>query len=147
MRSLLLERKITIFKFYIYLKLMTENVFIAILGLQGHKRMGKTCAYKMLCFLRHPTAHAWVGHSFQFYGPLVTESEPTLQVEVSLVLTEVHFFSIFWYLGGFVFLQISYSQADLSSIITGSSITDFLFQECLSLISRFLTGVYFLQIF
>ena len=28
-----LERKITIFKFYIYLKLMTENFFSAILGL------------------------------------------------------------------------------------------------------------------
>jgi len=42
------------FKFDIYLLTMTENVFIVILGLQGHKIMGKTCAPKMFCFLRHP---------------------------------------------------------------------------------------------
>jgi len=34
--------------------MMKEKFFIVILGLQGHKRMGKTCAPKMLCFLRHP---------------------------------------------------------------------------------------------
>ncbi len=39
------------FKFDIYLLMMTENVFIVILGLQGHKRMGKTCAPKKFCFL------------------------------------------------------------------------------------------------
>ena len=49
------------FKFDIYLLMITENVFIVILGLQGHKRMGKTCAPKMLCFLRHPSAHIKLG--------------------------------------------------------------------------------------
>jgi hypothetical protein len=34
--------------------MMKEKIFIVILGFQGHKRMGKTCAPKMLCFLRHP---------------------------------------------------------------------------------------------
>ncbi len=37
--------------------MMKENFFIDILGLQGHKRMGKTCAPKILCFLRHPNVH------------------------------------------------------------------------------------------
>ncbi len=45
------------FKFDIYLLMITENVFIVILGLQGHKRMGKTCAPNKFCFLRHPTAY------------------------------------------------------------------------------------------
>ena len=37
--------------------MMKEKIFIIILGLQGHKRMGKTCAPKMLCFLRHPNGY------------------------------------------------------------------------------------------
>ncbi len=42
------------FKFDIYLLMMTEKIFIVILGLLGHNRMGKTCAPKMFGFLRHP---------------------------------------------------------------------------------------------
>ena len=38
--------------------MMKEKFFIVILGLQGHKRMGKTCAPKMLCFLRHPIMYS-----------------------------------------------------------------------------------------
>ncbi len=37
--------------------MMKENILIVILGLQGHKGMGKTCAPTMLCFLRHPNEH------------------------------------------------------------------------------------------
>ena len=39
--------------------MMKEKFFIVILGLQGHKRMGKTCAPKMLCFLRHPSVYLY----------------------------------------------------------------------------------------
>jgi hypothetical protein len=46
------------FKFDIYLLMITENAFIVILGLQGHKRMGKTCAPNKFCFLRHPSMHS-----------------------------------------------------------------------------------------
>jgi hypothetical protein len=49
-------QKITIFKFDIYLLMMTEKIFVVILRLLGHNRMGKTCAPKMFGFLRHPTA-------------------------------------------------------------------------------------------
>ena len=38
--------------------MMTEKIFIVILGLLGHNRMGKTCAPKMFGFLRHPNLHA-----------------------------------------------------------------------------------------
>ena len=48
-------RRITIFKFDIYLLMVTENFFIVILGLLGHNRKGKTCAPIMFGFLRHPT--------------------------------------------------------------------------------------------
>jgi hypothetical protein len=36
---------------------MTEKIFIVILGLLGHNRMGKTCAPKMFGFLRHYGIH------------------------------------------------------------------------------------------
>jgi hypothetical protein len=43
-------RRITIFKFDIYLLIMTENIFFFILGLLGQNRMGKTCAPKIFVF-------------------------------------------------------------------------------------------------
>ncbi len=44
------SRRITISKFDIYLLMMTEKIFIVILGLLGHNRMGKTCAPKIFVF-------------------------------------------------------------------------------------------------
>ncbi len=68
-------RKITIFKFDIYLLMTTEKFFVVILGLQGHKRMGKTCAPNMFCFLRHPnvdismTHHIWASANHSTFCP------------------------------------------------------------------------------
>ena len=53
-------RRITIFKFDIYLLMMTDKIFIVILGLLGHNRMGKTCAPKMFGFLRHPNSQPFI---------------------------------------------------------------------------------------
>ncbi len=84
-------QRITLFKFDIYLLMMTEKYFIVILGLQGHKRMGKTCAPKMLCFLRHPSIYCtlfkfniWLGgfpgriDALQSCSILLESGEPVL---------------------------------------------------------------------
>ncbi len=53
--------------------MMKEKFFIVILGLQGDKRMGKTCAPKMLCFLRHPSTQYSMLHGL--LDPLLLQRE------------------------------------------------------------------------